>query len=215
MHIRGLKPHLPLILCMVVIAAFLATGKAALDAEREISNTRYQEQEKAMQGITKALEEQGKQIAELSRTVSGLQSEIDSMKLKPLDIPLEESLQEYTYYRSMEAGIDPNIIFALMWRESRFTVDAIGYNVNGTQDYGLCQLNDVTLPFLSERGIDPTESPQENIRGAIELIAYFRYERGYTMAESLAAYGVGEAGMLSGRGFEAARELIERAEQYV
>lgn len=208
-----LKPYLPLILCMIVMAAFMATGKAALDTEREISDTRYQIQTEAIQSLVAALEEQSKQIAELSRTISKLQSEIDSMKFKPLDIGLATDLQEFTYYRSMEAGIDPNIIFALMWRESRFQTDAIGYNANGTQDYGLCQLNDVTLPFLSERGIDPTESPQENIRGTIELLSYFRYERGYTTLESLAAYGVGETGMLRGGGFVAAEKLLRDAEE--
>lgn len=130
------------------------------------------------------------------------------------DIPLAPELQEYTVSVCKEGNIDPAILFALMERESRFQEGAIGYNSNGTRDHGICQLNDVTLTFLAERDIDPTESPQENIRAAVELITYYRDKRGYTLLESLAAYGVGEAGMLEGRGFEAARKLIERADSF-
>jgi len=124
-------------------------------------------------------------------------------------VPLSRELQEYTINTCLEYDINPVILFRLMYRESRFNVDAVGYNRNGTQDYGLCQLNDVALPFLLERGIDPTESPQENIRGACELISYYRDERGYTTLEAVAAYGIGEAGLMRGEGLEAAEKLLE------
>jgi len=124
-------------------------------------------------------------------------------------VPLSRELQEYTINTCLEYNINPVILFRLMYRESRFVVDAIGYNRNGTKDYGLCQLNDVALPFLLERGIDPTESPQENIKGACELISHYRDERGYTTLEAIAAYGVGEAGLMRGEGLEAAEKLLE------
>lgn len=124
-------------------------------------------------------------------------------------VPLSRELQEYTINTCLEHDLNPIILFRLMHRESRFQEDAIGYNRNGTQDHGICQLNDVSLPFLLERGIDPTESPQENIRAAVYLITYYRDERGHSLEESLACYGEGEVGMLAGRGFEAAIKLLE------
>lgn len=129
-------------------------------------------------------------------------------EFEPLDISLSVELQELTYLICREKDIDPIIMFRIMWRESRFDETAIGYNRNGTADHGICQINDIAFDFLADRGIDPTESPESNIRAACELITYYRDECGCTLLESLAAYGAGLTGMRNGNGFAAARKLI-------
>lgn len=40
----------------------------------------------------------------------------------------------------------------LSYRESRNTLSAVGYNNNGTRDYGLYQLNDITFAEMQQRG---------------------------------------------------------------
>lgn len=181
------------------------------------------ELKKDVRSITQGVDEVQDEREALWEAIETLQKEYSQIAIEPPagpafkpdpNIPLSSELQEYTISICQKKDIDPAILFALMYRESRFQEDATGYNRNGTRDHGLCQLNDVTLSFLADHGIDPTESPQENIRAAVELITYYRDERGYTLLESLAAYGVGEGGMLSGRGFGAAEKLIERAELF-
>jgi len=177
------------------------------------ANTRA-DQAEAIQTITEASERVWKEKSERLESelieMIHMANQIGEWEIE--GVPLSRELQEYTINTCLEYDINPVILFRLMYRESRFAVDAIGYNRDGTQDYGLCQLNDVTLPFLLESGIDPTESPQENIRAACELISYYRDERGYTMLEALACYGVGEEGFKLGEGLEAAEKLIEGIE---
>ena len=127
----------------------------------------------------------------------------------PLDIPLDLELQEHAVSEARRIGIEPSILFALMYRESRFQTDAWRIDTNGYESVGLCQINGIALPFLIERGIDPS-SPYGNITAACELIGYY-LER-FSLKEALAAYAVGESAMLRGRGLEAAEEMIESAQ---
>jgi soluble lytic murein transglycosylase-like protein len=47
-------------------------------------------------------------------------------------------------------GVDPALVVALSWQESRFRVDAAGVNTNKTTDRGLMQLNSATFSHLDE-----------------------------------------------------------------
>ena len=128
---------------------------------------------------------------------------------EPLDIPLGPELQEHAVSEARRIGIEPSILFALMYRESRFQTDAWRIDTNGYESVGVCQINGIALPFLIERGIDPS-SPYGNITAACELIGH--YLKRFSIKEALAAYGVGESAMLRGGGLEAAEELIESAQ---
>lgn len=48
-------------------------------------------------------------------------------------------------------GIDPALLVALCWQESRFRIDATSINVNKSVDRGLMQLNSSTFPNLREK----------------------------------------------------------------
>ena len=122
------------------------------------------------------------------------------------NIPLDADLQKYAELKAAEIGIDVNILYRLMYRESRFQIDAWCMDTNGYESIGLCQINGITYSWLEKRGIDPT-TPKGNIAAACELIGHY-LER-YTMVEALAAYGAGETGMLSGRGLESAQLLMD------
>lgn len=137
------------------------------------------------------------------------QSEPEEPEFEPFDIPIEPYIQEMVFQITEEYDIDPAIILRLIWRESGGNPDAyVAMDTNGYPAYGLCQLNGIALPYLLDRGIDPTESPEINISAACELIAYYRDECGCTLLESLAAYGTGLTGMRNGNGFTAAQRLI-------
>lgn len=111
-------------------------------------------------------------------------------------IPLSEELQRFTYTCSQEAGVEYELILAIMWRESRFDVNAVGYNKNGTTDSGIMQINDVNKAWLrDEYGITDLMDPYQNICAGVTMLSMFLKE--YDDAEiALMAYHYGENGML-------------------
>lgn len=50
--------------------------------------------------------------------------------------------------------VNPTVLRAIAWQESRFRTSAIHHNANGTTDYGLMQVNSANLPML---GLTPLE----------------------------------------------------------
>ncbi len=50
--------------------------------------------------------------------------------------------------------VDPALIVAVSWQESRFRSDAAGRNTNKSIDRGLMQLNSSTFTFLSEEDLN-------------------------------------------------------------
>jgi len=61
--------------------------------------------------------------------------------------------------------VNPLILRAIAWQESRNRPDALNRNVNGSTDYGLMQINSVHLPALSRYGIgrDTLMEPCKNV----------------------------------------------------
>jgi soluble lytic murein transglycosylase-like protein len=50
-------------------------------------------------------------------------------------------------------GVNPLILRAIAWQESRDQPDAMNRNSNGSTDYGLMQINSIHLPVLAQYGI--------------------------------------------------------------
>lgn len=61
-------------------------------------------------------------------------------------IPLDNNLKSYIIEKATAAGIPPEIMFAMAWRESSFNPNA----KSGTNDYGLFQINEVNFTRLAE-----------------------------------------------------------------
>lgn len=109
-------------------------------------------------------------------------------------IPLSRELQEYTYERCQAQGLEYEMVLALMWRESRFTLDAVGYNSNGTRDNGVMQINDVNKAWLHrELGITDLMDPKQNIEAGTAILGKFTEK--YGAHNALLAYQYGEQGM--------------------
>ena len=108
---------------------------------------------------------------------------------------MSRELQEFTYQRCQELGLEYELVLALMWRESHFRVDAVGYNSNGTRDSGIMQINDVNKSWLSDRyGVTDLMDPYQNIiAGTAMLAEYMETYQDETIA--LMAYNYGKAGM--------------------
>lgn len=88
----------------------------------------------------------------------------------------DKELKEYTMELCEEYQLSYSIVNAIIWDESRYQADAVGENANGTRDWGLMQLNDVTFDFLSvEVGIHKMEDlldPKTGLRAGIALLNY-------------------------------------------
>lgn len=66
-------------------------------------------------------------------------------------------------------GVDPKLLKAIAFKESRFDPDAVGaVNPNGTQDFGLMQHNSA---YLGERNITDWHDPDQQVREAARLLA--------------------------------------------
>lgn len=81
------------------------------------------------------------------------------------DIPLSAELQEYTYRKCLEYGVDYLMVLAIMARESNFQADLI----SETGDYGLMQINISNLDYLTDAfGAQPDLlDPYQNIECGI------------------------------------------------
>lgn len=132
---------------------------------------------------------------------------------EPLDVPLDTELQEHAWRLCQQNDIPFEVVMAIAWHESRFTVDAVGCNDNGTCDSGLMQINDINRDWLAEHhGLD-IEDPYDNIEAGIIILSRFWHR--YTPEQALTAYAWGEAGMLeAGVTAPAAERILERADLY-
>lgn len=133
-------------------------------------------------------------------TDSDLEKQMTALGIQPrpfryLDIPLSRELQRYTYQKCREYGLEYEMVLAVMWRESGFQTQAVGYNTNGTRDSGLMQINDVNRRWLLDRhGISDLLDPYQNITAGTAILA--DYFSKYGENHALMAYQYGEQGML-------------------
>jgi hypothetical protein len=130
----------------------------------------------------------------IPRTPAMMEQETEPRFIYTEQIPLSRELQEYTFAQCRENGLSYELVLALMWRESRFQVTAVGYNRNGTRDNGVMQINDVNRGWLmSELGITDLMDPRQNIAAGTAMLG--RLTAKYGEHNALMAYQYGETGM--------------------
>lgn len=105
-------------------------------------------------------------------------------------IPLEAEIQEFTYRRCEEKGLDYEMVLAVMERESRFDPKAI----SATEDYGIMQINQCNHEWLKEEiGITDFLDAKQSITAGTEILG--RLAAKYADPHQiLMAYNMREAG---------------------
>ena len=73
--------------------------------------------------------------------------ENDNTSFIPLNVPMSENLQEFTFYLSSAYDIDFTFTMALIKKESDFQPNII----SNTNDYGLMQINEINHLYLKEQ----------------------------------------------------------------
>ncbi len=93
-------------------------------------------------------------------------------------------------------GVPPSLALAVAQTESGFNPNAVSpTNANGTQDYGLFQINSSNLSSL---GVSDPLDPQANIDAGVSLLASLYNQYGGDPTQTLWAYNAGPGSVASG-----------------
>jgi hypothetical protein len=94
------------------------------------------------------------------------------------------------YQYAKEMSIHYNVPFALVegivWNESRWSINAVNHNTNGSYDIGLFQLNTYAITDILNLIQEPTldmYKPEDNIKIGVKYLAYwynYWHKVGYT-----------------------------------
>ncbi|HEJ7043037.1 TPA: type III secretion system invasion protein IagB [Serratia liquefaciens] len=91
-------------------------------------------------------------------------------------------------------NISPELLYAIAQQESALNPNAVGQNLNGSQDLGLMQINTLHLPRLSKLGIsrEQLNDPCISILVGASILADMMKRYGYSW-EAVGAYNAGTA----------------------
>ena len=114
----------------------------------------------------------------------------ESLGFVPLDVPMDEEMQEFIYCLCYGYNIDFSLVMAVIEHESSFRSNI----VSDTGDYGLMQINEINHGWLAER-FDVTDftDPYQNTRCGIYILRKL-FEKYEEPEEVLMAYNMGSAG---------------------
>lgn len=111
-------------------------------------------------------------------------------KFIPLNVPMDEDLQEFIFYLSQAYEMDFTFVMALIQRESSYNPDVI----SASNDYGLMQINEINHPYLQEQlGITDFTEPYGNVQAGMFILRKL-FEKYETPEKVLMAYNMGETG---------------------
>lgn len=109
----------------------------------------------------------------------------------PLDVPLDEDLQEFVFCLSYGYNIDWTLVMAMIEHESSFRSDLI----SNTNDYGLMQINIQNHEWLTETiGVTDFLDAKQNIRSGLFVLRKLFEKYGDNTNMVLMAYNMGENG---------------------
>ena len=137
------------------------------------------------------------------------------LEFVPLNVPMNEDLQEFIFYLSAGYNIDFTLVMAMIQQESSFQTDVI----STSNDYGLMQINEMNHPYLTEQlGITDFTEPHNNIRSGMFILRKL-FEKYETPEKVLMVYNMGEYGasILWDQGiFESnySRKVLEYQQQF-
>lgn len=127
------------------------------------------------------------------------------------EIPLEPEVQSYIVQLCEQREIDPAVVFAIIWRESRYDADAIGDNGNAV---GLMQIHERWHhDRMARLGCENLSNPLQNVTVGIDYLdSLIDREKGLEWA--VCAYNAGATGANRRGGTSAyAREVLAEAER--
>ncbi|MEG0898456.1 MAG: transglycosylase SLT domain-containing protein [Oscillospiraceae bacterium] len=140
-------------------------------------------------GKSLELEQHDKQFKKIIKEAVTEKVQVAEPKKVYYDIPLSEQMQDYTFEMCNKYKVSPEIIFAIMWRESRYDFEA--YNK------GCIGIMQIKLKFWKDEaklmGLTDLYNPYQNIEAGVYILSkhfnkYGDYEK------SLVCYQNGDKG---------------------
>ena len=105
------------------------------------------------------------------------------------DVPLDHDLQLHIISEAVEHNIDPAIIIAMAYKESRYKANAIGDNGNS---YGLLQIQPKWhYKRMKKLGCTDLLDPYQNVTVGVDYLAEQIDRYGGDLAKGLTAYNKG------------------------
>lgn len=118
-------------------------------------------------------------------------AEIAKESFTGYNVPLDIELQKYIEEQSMEKGIEPELVLAVIGVESNYRADAIGDN---GQSFGLMQVQERWHKARMDKlGCDNLLNPYENVLVGIDILSE-KLEKYGDVEKALCAYNAGDAG---------------------
>ncbi len=108
----------------------------------------------------------------------------------------DPELVSYAWDQAAEAGLDPTMVLALIDQESSWNAKLVHMNDNRTRDWGLAQINDVSLRALMiAAGTQNALDPRGNIRMGVYKLAYLSRLYDGDTHKVLTSYNRGTGGL--------------------
>lgn len=108
----------------------------------------------------------------------------------------QQQIQDMIRASALKYGVDPNLALAIAAHESNFNPSAVSpVNRNGTRDWGVMQLNDLTI---QQFGVSNPLDPQQNIDTGVRLLAQLSGQYSGDLTKTLWAYNAGSGSVASG-----------------
>ena len=127
---------------------------------------------------------------------------------KLYDVPLEAELQLHIIQTCEEYHVDPAIVMAMIWRESRFHADSVG---DGGNSLGLMQIQPRWHSGRMERlCCEDLLDPYQNVVVGIDYLAESIRRYDGDVAKALVAYNQGH---YNGTVTAYAKSVLEKAEE--
>lgn len=127
---------------------------------------------------------------------------------KLYDVPLDAELQFHIIGLCEERGIDPAIVMAMIWKESRFHADSVG---DGGNSLGLMQVQPRWHSKRIEKlGCDDLLDPHQNVVVGIDYLAESIRRYDGDVAKALVAYNQGS---YNGTVTAYAKSVLAKAEE--
>ena len=127
---------------------------------------------------------------------------------KLYDVPLDAELQFHIIGLCEYRGIDPAIVMAMIWKESRFHADSVG---DGGNSLGLMQVQPRWHSKRMEKlGCDDLLDPHQNVVVGIDYLAACISRYDGDVAKALVAYNQGS---YNGTVTAYAKSVLAKAEE--
>lgn len=122
-------------------------------------------------------------------SVASLEERAYEVDYETYDVPLDEDLQVYVIAMARAYGIEPNLVFAIIRKESSYSVDAVS---KGGGNVGLMQINHTNFGWLSkDLNVCDFQDPYNNIQAGCYILSIL-FERYGDTDKVLMAYNQGE-----------------------